>query len=88
MRTGIVLSVTPQDRIRLEAIIADRNTRQQHAARARVIGATAVDLPAHAVVLPIDEKSLTRPAVRAAASAKFAGTDHANKSTASCRCRC
>jgi transposase len=33
--------VTPQDRIRLEAIVADRNTRQKHAARARVIVATA-----------------------------------------------
>ena len=41
IRAGIVVSVTPQHRIRLEAIVADRNTRQRHAARARVIGATA-----------------------------------------------
>jgi transposase len=41
MRAGIVVSVTPQDRIRLEAIVADRNTRHKHAARARVIVATA-----------------------------------------------
>ena len=41
MRAGIVVSVTPQDRIRLEAIVADRNTRQKHVARARVIVATA-----------------------------------------------
>ena len=41
MRAGIVVSLTPQDRIRLEAIVADRNTRQKHAARARVIVATA-----------------------------------------------
>jgi hypothetical protein len=41
MRAGIVVLVTPQDRIRLEAIVADRNTRQKHAARARVIVATA-----------------------------------------------
>ena len=41
MRAGIVVSVTPQDRILLEAIVADRNTRQKHAARARVIVATA-----------------------------------------------
>ena len=41
MKAGIVVSVTPRDRIRLEAIIADRNTRQKHAARARVIVATA-----------------------------------------------
>ena len=41
MKAGIVVSVTPQARIRLEAIVADRNTRQKHAARARVIVATA-----------------------------------------------
>ena len=41
MRAGIVVTVTPQDRSRLEAIVADRNTRQKHAARAHVIIATA-----------------------------------------------
>jgi transposase len=41
MRAGIVVAVTPGDRHRLEAIVADRNTRQKHAARARVIVATA-----------------------------------------------
>ena len=41
MRAGIVVSVTPQDRIRLEAIVDDRNTRQKHAAHAWVIVATA-----------------------------------------------
>ena len=41
MRAGIVVSVTSQDRIRLEAILAERNARQKHAARARVVIATA-----------------------------------------------
>lgn len=41
MRAGIVVSVTPEDRRRLEAIVADRNRPQKHAARARVIVATA-----------------------------------------------
>lgn len=41
MRAGIVVTVTPEDRSRLEAIVADRNTRQKHAARAHVIIATA-----------------------------------------------
>jgi transposase len=41
MRAGIVVLATPQDRARLEAIVADRNTRQKHAARARAIVATA-----------------------------------------------
>jgi len=37
MKAGIVCTVTPQDRIRLYAIVADRDIRQKHAARARVI---------------------------------------------------
>jgi transposase len=41
MRAGIVVSVTPQDRIRLEAIVADLNTRQKHSARTWVIAVTA-----------------------------------------------
>jgi len=40
MRAGIVVSATPQHRIRLEAIVADRHRRQKHAARARVIVGT------------------------------------------------
>src|SRR5215217_1096345 len=41
MRAGIVVSVTSLYLARLEAIIADRNTRQKHAARARAIVAIA-----------------------------------------------
>lgn len=41
MRAGISVSVTAEDRVRLEAIAADRNALQKHAARARVILATA-----------------------------------------------
>lgn len=41
MRAGIVVTVTRKDRRRLEAIVADRNAPQKHAARARVILATA-----------------------------------------------
>jgi transposase len=41
MRAGIVVSVMPQDRILLETIVAHCNTQQKHAARARVIVATA-----------------------------------------------
>ncbi|MGK7865492.1 helix-turn-helix domain-containing protein [Falsiroseomonas sp. E2-1-a4] len=41
MRAGIVVSVMPRDRFRLEAIVAHCKTRQKHAARARVIVATA-----------------------------------------------
>src|SRR5262249_12447370 len=41
MRAGIEITVTPGDRRRLEAIAADGNTSQKHAARARVVLATA-----------------------------------------------
>ena len=41
MRAGIEISVTPQDRARLEAIARDRNAKHKHVARAKVILATA-----------------------------------------------
>ncbi len=41
MRSGIEITVTPEDHSRLEAIARDRNTAQKHVARAKVILATA-----------------------------------------------
>ena len=41
MRTGITFTVTPEDRLRLEAIVSDRNAKQKHVKRARAILATA-----------------------------------------------
>src|SRR3954470_18121655 len=41
MRAGIEITVTAEDRRRLEAIVRDRNSAQKHAARAKVILATA-----------------------------------------------
>jgi hypothetical protein len=41
MRAGIVVNVTPVDRRRLEAIVADRCTPQKHVWRAQIILATA-----------------------------------------------
>src|SRR3954447_7771711 len=41
MREGIPVEVSAADRARLEAIAADRNSRQKHAWRARIILATA-----------------------------------------------
>src|SRR3954453_10013195 len=41
MRAGIEVTVTPEDRRRLEAIARDRNTAQKHVTRAKVILATA-----------------------------------------------
>ena len=72
MRTGVTISVSAADRRRLEAIVADRNTVQKHAWRARIVLLTRdpafaeklhaivglyVSPPAHAVVLSVDEKS-------------------------------
>ena len=41
MRAGISITVTPEDRLRLEAIVGDRNAKQKHVKRAKVILATA-----------------------------------------------
>ena len=41
MRTGINFAVTTGDRLRLEAIVGDRNAKQKHVKRAKVILATA-----------------------------------------------
>ena len=41
MRAGISVKVTPEDRLELEAIIADRSAPQKHVWRAKIIVATA-----------------------------------------------
>jgi len=41
MRAGIVVNVTRADRLRLEAIVADRSAPQKHVWRVKVIVATA-----------------------------------------------
>ena len=41
MRKGITVSVSPEDRIQLEAIVRDRNSPQKHVWRARIILLTA-----------------------------------------------
>ena len=41
MRAGISIAVTPADRLGLEAIVGDRNAKQKHVTRAKVILATA-----------------------------------------------
>jgi transposase len=41
MRKGISIAVTPADRVRLEAIVRDRNSPQKHVWRARIVLLTA-----------------------------------------------
>jgi hypothetical protein len=43
MREGITVQVSAADRARLEVVVADRNSRQKHVWRARIILATAED---------------------------------------------
>ena len=40
MREGITVQVSAADRTRLKAVVADRNSRQKHAWRARIVLAT------------------------------------------------
>ena len=37
MRPGIIVDVSTADRARLEAVVADRNSRQKHVWRARIV---------------------------------------------------
>ena len=41
MRTGISITVTAEDRVRLDTIIRNRNSSQKHVWRARIIVLTA-----------------------------------------------
>jgi hypothetical protein len=50
MREGITVEVSAADRTRLEAIAADRNSRQKHAWRARIVLATADGLGTNEIV--------------------------------------
>ena len=50
MRRGISVSVSANDRRRLETIVADRNTPQKHVWRARIILGTADGLGTNAIM--------------------------------------
>ena len=60
MRAGIVVTVTPGDRSRLEAIVSDRNRAQKHVARARVLLATGEGLGTMEIMA---RSGLSKPAV-------------------------
>src|SRR3974390_2052603 len=60
MRTGIAVSVTPEDRRRLEEVAQDRNSPQKHAARARALLATADGLGTAEIMR---RSGLSKPAV-------------------------
>ena len=60
MRAGIIVTVTPEDRSRLEAIVSDRNRAQKHVARARVLLATGEGLGTMEIMA---RSGLSKPAV-------------------------
>ena len=60
MKAGISVTVTVEDRLRLEAIVADRNRPQKHVARARVLLATGDGLGTTEIMRQSD---LSKPAV-------------------------
>jgi transposase len=50
MRAGISITVTPEDRLRLEAVARDRNSPQKHLWRARIIMLTADGVGTNAIM--------------------------------------
>ena len=50
MRAGISITVTPEDRVRLQSIVRDRNSPQKHVWRARIILLTADGIGTNGIV--------------------------------------
>jgi transposase len=50
MRTGVSIDVNAADRVRLEVIVADRNSPQKHAWRARIVLLTAAGIGTNAIM--------------------------------------
>jgi transposase len=59
MRKGLSISVSPSDRRRLEAIVADGNTAQKHAWRARIVLLTAEGIGTHGVMAATGKSKTT-----------------------------
>jgi transposase len=59
MRKGLSISVSSADRRRLEAIVADRNTCQKHAWRARIILLTAAGVGTNGVIAATGKSKTT-----------------------------
>lgn len=59
MRKGPSISVSPSDRRRLEAIVADGNTAQKHAWRARIVLLAAEGIGTHGVMAATGKSKTT-----------------------------
>src|SRR4029453_7060031 len=53
MRKGMEVGVAADDRARLEAIVADRNRRQKHVERARIVLLTAKTVGTLSIMRPV-----------------------------------
>ena len=61
MREGITVEVSAADRVRLEAVVAGRNSPQKHVRRAMIVLATAEGLGTNAIVR---RAGVSKPCVR------------------------
>src|ERR1700740_2456415 len=59
MRKGVTVAVSSADRVRLEAIVADRNSRQKHVWRARIVLLTAEGLGTNGVMRQTGKSKVT-----------------------------
>src|ERR1700757_3627960 len=59
MREGITVEVNSADRVRLAAIIADRNSRQKHVWRARIVLMTADGVGTNAIMQQTGKSKVT-----------------------------
>jgi hypothetical protein len=59
MREGITVEVSPAERASLEAIVADRNSRQKHVWRARIVLLTADGLGTNAIMRQVGKSKVT-----------------------------
>jgi hypothetical protein len=59
MRKGVTVQVSSADRVRLEAIVADRNSRQKHVWQARIVLMTADGVGTNAMMRQTGKSKVT-----------------------------
>ena len=59
MRTGIIVEISATDRVRLEAVVADRNSPQKHVWRARIVLMSADGVGTSAIMALTDTSKTT-----------------------------
>ena len=59
MRTGVKVAVSPEDRARLDKLVADRNTPQKHVWRAKIVLLSASDMGTMEIVRQVGQSKPT-----------------------------